>query len=411
MVLRQCGWVIHLNDFLPKDGGINNVTRACQAQSNRPIPPELQVVPIKRHDTLKRSTLHPARVLSPFLHILLLLLPLTMTPRKARDRRAAAQPSQRLPIVGSGHPSEYLQQPLQAPPQPSDYESDAAYLSDLPSAPPPPDRTNEELNLSVLRRHNPHITSILSVAPYAVVYLFSATTESWEKSGIEGTLFVCQLLPGDIGEDRYGVMILNRRGLENFDTELSEGGDVEITEDYVILQVTDEEGKKIYGLWIFSEPPPSSTSETRTINAGIIKECAVQAGISRKAAEERSAEVQQSGTYGHYQEPTEEEEVGNGFPMAHQLSLREMFGQQREMDDGWSVKVHSPPTKTVQPQTVQPQPMFVPSSDTEFFRTGRFGPQQQQPVSMPGQQDGGRDVLGELFRKAGLGHQGGVSKA
>src|SRR5947209_5070124 len=64
--------------------------------------------------------------------------------------------------------------PLQPPVMVSDYESDnPGYQSDYPSKPPPPNRTNEELNLSVLKRHNSQINSILSIAPYAVVYEFS----------------------------------------------------------------------------------------------------------------------------------------------------------------------------------------------------------------------------------------------
>src|ERR1700712_611214 len=57
--------------------------------------------------------------------------------------------------------------PVQPPVMVSDYESDnQGYQSDYPLKPPPPNRTNEELNLSVLKRHNTQINSILSIAPY-----------------------------------------------------------------------------------------------------------------------------------------------------------------------------------------------------------------------------------------------------
>lgn len=294
-----------------------------------------------------------------------------MTPRKAKQRYSQ---------------SHLTQQPY----QPSDYESDVNYVSDAP--PPPPTRTNAELNLSVVRRHEPAIISILSIAPYAVVYIFSPATQQWEKSGIEGTLFVCQLSPSELGAERYSVVVLNRRSLDNFRAELLDGSDVEITEDYVILQASDDNrNPQVYGLWIFSEPPPSSTANSRAINAQIIQECAIQAETTRKMAEQS---IQADGQIGGDFEIVESE------PMGRQLSLKELFGQQREQDDGWSVRSHSPQIK---------QPHFASSADTVFFRAAsRHGqPQEQQyrSATNPVQQSNhGRDLL-DLFRTAGQGYQ------
>ena len=296
-----------------------------------------------------------------------------MTPRKIKQR--------------------YSQSYLQQPHQPSDYESDVNYVSDAP--PPPPTRSNAELNLSVIRRHDPAITSILSIAPYAVVYIFSPASQQWEKSGIEGTMFVCQLSPSELGAERYSVAVLNRRSLDNFRVELLDGSDVEITEDYVILQSNDEDGNpQVYGLWIFSEPPPSSTANSRAINAQIIQECAIQAETTRKMAEQN---IQANEPLG------EEFEIVESEPMERQLSLKELFGQQREQDDGWSVRSHSPQIK---------QPQFVPSADTDFFRTARRHvqpPQQQQPPATNSvqQSNHGRNLL-DLFRTAGQGYKPGT---
>ncbi|GAM86713.1 hypothetical protein ANO11243_047320 [Dothideomycetidae sp. 11243] len=198
----------------------------------------------------------------------------------------------------------------------SDYDSETLHTDTAPptAAPDtvvhPPIRTNEELNLTVLKRHNPQIQQVLSVAPFAVVYIFSSTTQSWEKTGVEGTLFVCQLIPAVIyhGEEglvveRYSVLVLNRKGLENFNTELHTSADVEITDEYVILQVDrDGQGEEpaIYGLWIFSEPG-ASTEHTRVVNAKVMMECASRSEQSREAA--NTATMDENG----YDEEREEE--------------------------------------------------------------------------------------------------------
>lgn len=177
------------------------------------------------------------------------------------------------------------------PPQPvarqtSDYESDLNAAAVLAALPLPPARTEAELNLSVLRQHEPLTTSILFIAPYAVVYTFSPATEQWEKCRIEGTLFVCQLTPRPAGGERYSVIILNRRGLNNFQLELRKADQVEETDEYIILQDDDDEEGTVgvFGLWIFSEPEPSSTARSREQAARVIADCAARAETTRVAA-------------------------------------------------------------------------------------------------------------------------------
>jgi hypothetical protein len=208
-------------------------------------------------------------------------------------------------------------------PQPSDYETDF-------DAPPPPPRSNEELNLSVLHRHYPSIVSIQHVAPYAVLYAFNLDTSLWEKIGIEGTLFVCELTEAHGGAERYSVVILNRRGLDNFEMELSSEAEMEITDEYVILQ-----GDQVYGLWIFSEAE-SSTQGMRAQTANKIKELAERAAESRR--------VREQAVRNGAEEAAEQQSGAGGVEMGRSVSLRELFGQQRTADAGFSVHNHHSPS-------------------------------------------------------------------
>jgi hypothetical protein len=253
----------------------------------------------------------------------------------------------------------------------SDYESDnQGYQSDYPTKPPPPDRTNEELNLSVLKRHNPQINSILSIAPYAVVYEFSPLPQpEWTKTGIEGSLFICELTPGSYGEDRYSTIVLNRRGLDNFEAELREGENagVEITGEYVIISFKEGHEQKIYGVYIFHDGPGTSTENAMQLNGELMKSLADHAGASRQAAEAAASAATAQHTNGHIQQ------AEDALPSAGQrTTLQQLFGQQRANDAGFSVRGHEYDGQVQQP----PQSIFP----------------QQQP-----------DVLRDLFRRAGLG--------
>ena len=268
----------------------------------------------------------------------------------------------------------------------SDYESDANYLSDIP--PPPAERTDEQLNLAVLRRHNKDVMSLEYVAPYAVVYVFSSTSQQWEKSGIEGTAFLCGLLPNNELAQRYAVIVLNRRGLNNFNLELESSGEVEITEEYIILQSENNGIPCVYGLWVFSEPPPSSTSHHRAAMAQRIQECAERVEISRRTPQEQGLNDDDDGA---------EESI----PMGRQLSLKELFGQQRQQDDSWSVRSHSPQRQQHQ---LPSAPQFTTPVDTDFFRTPQKNTKPPSPA-VSAQSNGQRDILMDLFRKAGNGYQ------
>lgn len=312
-----------------------------------------------------------------------------MSARRHSRRQASVDYPRHAPLSTSN-----TLQPQNHAPQPSDYESDSAfaYLSDHP--PPPssqvPPRTIDELNLSVLKRYNPSIRAILSVAPYAVIYKFIPSPEpEWIKSGVEGSLFICQLEPGQLGEEKFTAIVLNRRGLENFEAELKEDetGGVELTNEYIIVTSNVSGQPTATGIWVFNEGQGSSTAVTRDLIARFMKEKAVQAGQSRTAAEE--ALRQRNGSV----QPPYHSGDGFGAPMGRQISLQEMFGQQRKDDDEWSVRIHSPNREQQLPLPMRasrlaqegPQPVSQPV------------PQQQQPPAAAP-----HNHLVDLFMKAGL---------
>jgi hypothetical protein len=250
----------------------------------------------------------------------------------------------------------------QPPPQPSDYETDAP--PPVLDVPLPPPRSNEELNFSVLHRAYPDLIAIEHATPYAALYTFNLDNQQWEKVGVEGTLFICQLTPSPIGAERYCAVILNRRGLDNFYLELTSNEDMEITDPYVILQ-----GDQVYGIWIFADPPPASTANCRVETAEKMMAIADRARASREAKE-------RAGKNG-VREATEQTEAAFSAPMGRQLSLRELFGQQREQDAGFSVHNHNS----------HPPPPHMYQHQHAYMSPPNPGPVQQ-------------DVLGQLFMKA-----------
>lgn len=166
------------------------------------------------------------------------------------------------PRKGPRHAKKTSQSNLNVQVQPSDYESESPFIA-------PTERTNTDLNLSVLKRYSPDIITILSIAPAAVIYNFLPSEQTWEKADVEGTLFVCQLETSPLASrDRYNIIVLNKKGLENLIVEMSEVQDVEITAQFLILRWTDESGERILGVYIHEDQ-----EGTREVNCNLIKEC------------------------------------------------------------------------------------------------------------------------------------------
>ncbi|KAK0356812.1 hypothetical protein LTR91_007552 [Friedmanniomyces endolithicus] len=296
-------------------------------------------------------------------------------------------------------PPKRRSRPSQLHPQPI-VDSDPE--TDIPTEPltlaPTPQRSNTELNLTVLRRYVPTISQIISIAPFAVLYVFSAESQQWEKCGIEGTLFVCQLE----GPGRYSAMILNRKGLENFTTELVNADDVEVTEEYVILQAMSEDGAPvIYGLWIFEDGGSEGISSTRKIVAQMIVSCAMQAQNAREAMaeangdahghEEEGEDYGLDGTTQMEQQMEEEEAVSQ--QAGQRLDLLQLFGSKSaESAAPATTMPASNPSASAQPSH------SAAMAETEVFR-GLHSPAltQQQQCRPP--QSTQRNTLLDLFKK------------
>ena len=277
----------------------------------------------------------------------------------------------------------------------SDHESDGHYLSDIPG--PPSVRTNEELNLSVISRYRSDAIMLEYVVPYVVVYTFSPESLAWEKSGMEGSTFLCRLSPNAEYDYRCAVIVLNRRGLDNLNIELCSNETVDITDEYVIIKHETPEQTDIYGLWVFREPPPSSTAFHPEAFAAKVQECVRRAEASRR----KPAPAPQN----DYQEQE------SSVPMGRQISLRELFGQQRQEDDTWSVRSHSPSRRTSNTHpTQQPIPEHFQTSnvpdqstiDTISYTTKPYDKSgtSQTPTSRIPQPVNQQQTLLDLFRKS-----------
>lgn len=331
----------------------------------------------------------------------------------------------------------------------SDYDTDAATMTDTAPAPAPAPvqrRTNEEMNMIALQRIDPSVIAIQSLANFAVVYTFNIESSEWEKCGIEGTLFVCKLtpeiLPGAPNSpvERYRVIVINRKGLDqDFSADLLKSEYIDITDQYIIVtseELGEDGQQKYYGLWIFSEPPPSSTADMMRITAEKIMESAILAERSREAAEAEAAtrqyvpqveeHVQQRQQTApqvqpHYppqtQYPAEESNATPQYSQDYQRQYLEQYERQLQQNQ-YQLHQLQQQQQLAQQQYPQQHQVQYPQHQAQYQQhptPSQQYPSQNQPFPPQGQgympephvlrgtpleQQQQRDVIGDLFRNA-----------
>jgi len=198
--------------------------------------------------------------------------------------------------------------------QASDYDSEAFYPETAAS------RTIEQINEAVIRKYVPSLVQIIAVATNAVIYTFDPDSSNWDKANIEGSMFVCQLSPSPItGGARHGVIVLNRKGMENLIIESGEIEVVEIQEEILILKFQRGEEGKVMGVYIHG-----SGSAPRDYICQLVKAHWETAMEEREQVgeEEYDEEVLQS------IEASEESR-----PMGRRISLSELFGRREATED------------------------------------------------------------------------------
>lgn len=272
-----------------------------------------------------------------------------MAPRKKAAVRHSPLPTSQVPLKYYEH--EYIQTtailspPLDPPPLPASLSG----------------RTNVELNLSVLQRYLPSTDSILLIAPYAALYTFLPSTEEWEKSPIQGTLFVVSLKSSHVGLERYAIIILNRLGLKNFIMELQPGADVDLEDEIVIVRGGEEGDGPIRGFWIYEEGEDTSTAGLRGEVESLLRSC----------VEASQVEGINDDNWGDLEDER--------YPIYD-------YG-------GHSNGTHVLPIDTLIHKVEQNRPVYESAPDTPYFQP------QNQPQTK-------QDFLGALFHKAMINYRG-----
>ncbi|XP_041350167.1 mRNA-decapping enzyme 1B-like [Gigantopelta aegis] len=101
------------------------------------------------------------------------------------------------------------------------------------------------MNLAALQQRDPYITDIVETASQVALYSFSSKVNEWEKTSIEGSLFVYKRSASPL----FGFMILNRLGLNNLIEPITRDLEFQVQDPFLLYR----NAKNIFGIWFYEK--------------------------------------------------------------------------------------------------------------------------------------------------------------
>ncbi|XP_033199788.1 mRNA-decapping enzyme 1A [Bombus vosnesenskii] len=108
------------------------------------------------------------------------------------------------------------------------------------------DLTGLRMNVAALKRVDPYVKDILETATHVALYTFNAVNNEWEKTNIEGALFVYSRN----GEPYNSVLIMNRLNTNNLVEPVTQGLDLQLQEPFLLYR---NSRCNIYGIWFYDK--------------------------------------------------------------------------------------------------------------------------------------------------------------
>lgn len=126
------------------------------------------------------------------------------------------------------------------------------------------ENARKEANLRLLQRSmDRSISNILGSATHVVLYKFQQDSQSWEKSDVEGSMFMA------IRPSGYLLAILNRNSPENYPIELTKDFQLQHSDPYLIFRQQTNGETIIRGIWF---PNPSERIAMNDLMQQILEE-------------------------------------------------------------------------------------------------------------------------------------------
>ncbi|XP_016336197.1 mRNA-decapping enzyme 1A isoform X2 [Sinocyclocheilus anshuiensis] len=107
-------------------------------------------------------------------------------------------------------------------------------------------KTGHLMSLAALQLHDPYIVNLLDVAGQVALYTFNSKANEWEKTEIEGTLFVY----ARSASPHHGFTIMNRLSTENLVEPINKDLEFQLQDPFLLYR---NGNLGIYSIWFYDK--------------------------------------------------------------------------------------------------------------------------------------------------------------
>uniref|UniRef100_A0A8D8Y3A0 mRNA-decapping enzyme 1B n=1 Tax=Cacopsylla melanoneura TaxID=428564 RepID=A0A8D8Y3A0_9HEMI len=145
--------------------------------------------------------------------------------------------------------------------------------------------TDSEVNVSAIRRVDPLVKDLVDSATHVALYSFNGPKNEWDKTNIEGALFVYKR----VGNPLYSMFILNRNSPENLLEPVVKELDLQLQNPFILYK--NKQGL-IYGIWFYNKEDCERISD---ILQKLVKELTHDLSVSSKPNVKPKKPIEQMG--------------------------------------------------------------------------------------------------------------------
>ncbi|XP_004368676.1 mRNA-decapping enzyme 1A isoform X3 [Trichechus manatus latirostris] len=218
-------------------------------------------------------------------------------------------------------------------------------------------RAGQEMSLAALKRHDPYITSIADLTGQVALYTFCPKANQWEKTDIEGTLFVYRRSASPY----HGFTIVNRLNMHNLVEPVNKDLEFQLHEPFLLYR---NASLSIYSIWFYDK---NDCHRIAKLMANVVEE---ETRRSQQAARDKQSPNQANGCNDH--RPIDilemlsraKDEYERSAPSGHKhLTVEELFGTSLPKEQPMVVGLDSEEVEKLPGDASQKEPSpFLPFS-------------------------------------------------
>ncbi|XP_040850575.1 mRNA-decapping enzyme 1A isoform X2 [Ochotona curzoniae] len=218
-------------------------------------------------------------------------------------------------------------------------------------------RAGQEMSLAALKQHDPYITSIADLTGQVALYTFCPKANQWEKTDIEGTLFVYRRSASPY----HGFTIVNRLNMHNLVEPVNKDLEFQLHEPFLLYR---NASLSIYSIWFYDK---NDCHRIAKLMADVVEE---ETRRSQQAARDKQSPSQANGCSDH--RPIDilemlsraKDEYERSAPSGHKhLTVEELFGTSLPKEQPAVMGLDSEEVEKLPGETSQKEPSpFLPFS-------------------------------------------------